>query len=100
MPIPPPIKLSILRDIGWRYWDPIGLQSPNDGWEGNFAADEYDGYLKNVAGRLRNGEPDDAVTRYLMNIETEHMGLSPSSDTQGRAATTVKAIREYIDTLF
>lgn len=100
MAIPAPVKLSILRDIGWRYWDPIGLQSPNDVWEDNPAADEYDAYLKNVAGRLRNGEPDGAVIRYLMDIETEYMGLGPSSTAKSRAEATVKAVREYINTLF
>jgi len=40
----PPLKLSRLRDIGWREWDPIGLLPQGDAWESypEFA-DEYFG---------------------------------------------------------
>lgn len=95
----PPLKLSILRDIGWSAWDPIGLQNIEGGWEGSSAADEYDSYLLHVASALRNGHEVDGLTQYLIGIETEHMGLSPSATTQSRAVATVLGIREYVDGL-
>jgi hypothetical protein len=95
----PPLKLSILRDIGWSKWDPIGLQNIEGGWEGSSAADEYDCYLLHVASSLRNGHEVHELARYLIDIEIEHMGLSPSATTQSRAVATVQGIREYVDGL-
>jgi hypothetical protein len=94
MSLLPPVKLSILRDIGWREWDPIGLSTLEGGWEGSSAADEYDQYLVHLAARLQRGEPDGPLIDYLVRIETEHMGLSPSPDTHLRASATVAAVRE------
>jgi hypothetical protein len=57
----PKIRLSRLRDIGWRCWDPIGLAGLDGGWENSAAADEYDGYLMEFAGMVRNDAGDDAA---------------------------------------
>jgi len=95
----PSVKLSVLRDIGWREWDPIGLRPLDGGWQASSAADEYDSYLLHVAARLQNGDRDAAVTDYLVGIETQHMGLSPSNTTRPRAAATVAALREYVQSL-
>lgn len=95
-PLPPPVKLSILRDIGWTEWDPIGLKAIEGGWEGSDAADEYDDYLLHVAVRLQLGEPDVDLIDYLVGVEMEHMGLSPNPTTRPRAVTTVRAINEYV----
>lgn len=95
----PPVKLSVLRDIGWREWDPIGLSTLEDGWEGSSAADEYDGYLLHLAARLQKGELDERMVDYLVGIETEHMGISLSSSTRSRAVATVAAVREYVGSL-
>jgi len=92
----PPVKLSVLRDIGWREWDPIGLRTLEGGWESSSAADEYDNYLLHVAARLQKGEPDSPAVDYLVNIETEHMGLRPTPSARPRAVATVAAIREYV----
>lgn len=89
----------MLRDIGWREWDPIGLQTIEGGWQGSSAADEYDNYLLHVAARLQEGEPDGPLVDYLANVETEHMGLTPSLTTHSRAAATVSALREYVGAL-
>lgn len=95
----PPVKLSILRDIGWRDWDPIGLSTLEGGWEGSSAADEYDRYLIHLAMRLQKGEPDEPMVDYLVRIETEHMGLSSSPSARPRAVATVAAVREYVESL-
>jgi hypothetical protein len=95
----PSVKLSVLRDIGWSEWDPIGLRTLEGGWQGSSAADEYDQYLLHVAGRLQRGEADGGLVDYLVDIETDHMGSSPSPTAQPRAVATVKAIREYVQSL-
>ena len=61
--------------------------------------DEYDRYLLHVTYRLQKGEPNAALTEYLVSIETEHMGLSPNYTTRPRAAATVAALRGYVDGL-
>lgn len=94
-----PVKLSILRDIGWREWDPIGLRTIEGGWEGSSAADEYDSYLLKVVGRLQSGEPDSPLVDFLLGSEIEYMGLGFTPSARPRAVATVKAIREYVSTL-
>jgi hypothetical protein len=95
------IKLSRLREIGWSHWDPIGLRElSDDDWrDGGACADEYDGYLLQVAGRLRRGEPKSEVIAYLVEIETGHIGLSLNDTTRSRAEATVAAIDGYLQTL-
>lgn len=92
----PPVKLSVLRDIGWREWDPIGLKHFEGNWEDSSAADEYDRYLLHVAARLQKGEMDRPLVDYLIAIETEHMGLRMQPDTLARAAATVSLLREHV----
>lgn len=91
----PKIKLSRLRDIGWSLWDPIGLGSPGEGWPES-CADEYDGYLLNVSGLLCAGKSREDASRYLIQIASEHMGLS-HVDEQA-AIATVNAIAVYLET--
>ena len=91
----PIFKLSILRDIGWAKWDPIGVGGPDDGWP----PDEYDTYLLQAAGQLWSGQSDEEVADYLIKIETEHMGLEAAPGIRQRAFDVVKMIRRYVDTL-
>jgi hypothetical protein len=95
----PPIKLSRLRDIGWAEWDPIGLRDLDGGWETSKAADEYDGYLREVAGMLRANEPEESAVDYLVWGESEHMGAGIGPTTRLRATATVRAIKEYLNNL-
>jgi hypothetical protein len=89
----PKIRLSRLRDIGWRCWDPIGLAGIDGSWENSPAADEYDGYLLKVAGMVRSDEGDDAAAQYLVWAESKNMGLGIDASTQARAEATIAAIR-------
>jgi len=95
------IKLSSLREIGWSLWDPIGLKGISGGeWQdGGACADEYDRYLLQVAGRLRQGEPTAEIVAYLEKIETGHIGLSLNETTHSRAKATVAAISSYLSSL-
>jgi hypothetical protein len=94
---PPKIKLSRLRDIVWSTWDPIGLlaagKSRNDE-ECLAFADEYDRYLIYAAGQLRSGAPVADVVDYLVQIETEHMGLGERPTSRERVQAVVAAIRD------
>ena len=87
------IRLSRLRDIGWRCWDPIALGGPDGDWTDSAAADEYDGYLLQVARMVRQNEGDDAAAQHLVWAESEHMGLGMRADTLERARATIAAIR-------
>lgn len=98
-PLPPPVKLSILRDIGFAEWDPIGVQDENGDWEGSDAADEYDRYLLHVAVSLQRGEPETNLVDYLVWVETEHMGIGVNATAEPRAVTTVEAIKDYVQSL-
>ncbi len=95
-----PFKLSQLRDIGWREWDPIGLLPEGDKWDDypEFA-DEYDTYLLQAAGQLRHNHAVADVVNYLVSIETEHIGVGLSPSAQSRAEATVTAIQKYLNTL-
>ena len=97
----PKVKLLNLREIGWLLWDPIGLRELCDGeWQdGGACADEYDGYLLQVVGRLRRGDPADEVSAYLEDTEVGHMGLSRNATTGSRARATVEAIAQYLASL-
>ena len=95
----PRVKLSRLRDIGWRHWDPIGLLGSGGIFTGKWDdqdnlsfADEYDRYLMAAAGQLRRGEPPENVMAYLIQIESEHMALGVSRSTKTRAQDVVNAI--------
>ena len=82
----PKVKLSRLREIGWSLWDPIGLRELSEGdWQDDGAcADEYDGYLLQVVGRLRRGDPTAEVIAYLEDTEVGHIGLTRSPTTGAR----------------
>lgn len=88
----PKIRLSKLREIGWTLWDPIGLLDIESDWRSAGFADEYDTYLVRVAGMLRNGESSDDAVAYLIEIETDHMGLSKAPGSRKRAERVVEAI--------
>ena len=92
----PSLKLSVLRDIGWGQWDPIGLSGAEGGWQRSDAADEYDRYMRRVADGLQRGELNEALVDYLVSIETGHMGLTETPATRMRARATVATVREHL----
>jgi len=91
----PKLKLSRLRDIGWKLWDPIGLLPQDGKWddEANRSfADEYDRYLVSAASQLRKGASHQQVAEYLCEIEANHMGLGGNPSARLRALAVVEAI--------
>lgn len=63
------------------------------GWETSLAADEYDGYLLKAAGMVRRNDGDAEAVQYLVEVESERMGLGIGPGTLARAEKTVAAIR-------
>ena len=86
------IRLSRLRDIGWRCWDPIGLGASGD-WEKSVAGGEYDDHLLKVARMVRHNESDEACAQYLVWAESEKLRLGARADARSRADATIAAIR-------
>ncbi len=95
----PKTQISRLRDIAFRNWDPIGVLPEGASWENRPDADEYDGYLVEAVSRLANEGGEADATDYLMWVESEHMGMDTTAATRERAAATVSAIKDYIDSL-
>ena len=91
----PPLKLSRLRNIGWRHWDPIGILAAGETWVDHPAAGEYDEYLTAVAGGLRRGWTRTRAIEELLSF-TEDMGLSCGVAATARAEATVDAIQTYL----
>lgn len=88
----PKIKLSKLRDIGWEFWDPIGLKDDRQDIE-----DEYDTYLLRAAGMIWHNAPKEKVIGYLVDIEQNYMGM-PDCGSEA-AVLVVTKIRDYLKTL-
>jgi len=88
----PKIRLSRLRDIGWKYWDRIGLLEEGQSWEDVSFADEYDSYLLQAAGMLRRGAPRKLAIEHLVSAETKRMGFSLTKKTRSAAKQTIDAI--------
>ena len=61
-------------------WDPIGVSGVPQ------ARDEYDSYLAQVFGMLAESKGKDAISGYLVKVEEERMGLTPSTEQATRVA--------------
>jgi hypothetical protein len=95
----PAVKISALREIGWTYWDPIGLRGmiSDDYKEG--PVDEYDSYLMSAFGKLCNGKSELEVSIYLDDIASNHMGLGPPDDGGAASKMTAEKLAELMKTL-
>lgn len=92
---PPPIKLSVLREIGWKEWDPIGLSALKEVL-GADVDDEYDSYLLAVAGGFRSGASLDDAIQYLVIAARQRMGLSAHPLQIEKASATARMIQRYM----
>lgn len=94
--MPSGLDILILREVGFRTWDPIGLCQAGEDWRGSPFEDEYDSYLCEAAARLSTGEPAENVSAFLQEIEIAHMGLGASDTVAPRALAAVREIGRLI----
>jgi hypothetical protein len=92
----PKIKLSEIRRIGWRDWDPFGMSDGSE-FGPQDAADEYDHPLLQVVNILTAGGSRAEAVRYLLDIVRNDMGrrIVDANATQ----KTVDAIAGYLKEL-
>ena len=77
---------QMVRAILLNDWDPIGVAGIRE------AADEYDGYVADIAQTVEAGSAVSALSKPLMMIETERMGLSGNKNRAQSVAAKLKSI--------
>ena len=92
----PKIKVSEIRRIGWRDWDPFGMSDGSEFGPEN-CADEYDHPLLQVVDILTRGGSRSEAASYLRDVASNDMGrrLVNVNATQ----KTVDAIADYLKEL-
>jgi hypothetical protein len=61
---------NAIREVLMKDWDPIGVSDEP------MAADEYDSYLGDVYGLLKNQEQEAVIATYLREVEIKRMGFA------------------------
>jgi len=74
-----------IRRVLLEEWDPIEVRDEP------LAQEEYDRYIGRIYRLLAENASDDELAAYLLEIETDWMGLTGEDD--GRRVRTVKALR-------
>ena len=72
-------------------WDPIGISDLPS------ARDEYKSYLPKVFKMLIDESSNEEIVEYLLEIETERMGLNQNRD---NAKRVVEILNEYKEKIF
>jgi hypothetical protein len=80
-----------LRRLLMQDWDPIHVQGVPE------AADEYDGYLSQIASRLRAGTTAEALATYLSWVEEEMMDLRGSAESRANATAVAARIIQWYE---
>lgn len=78
-----------LDEILWKDWDPIGVQ-----WAKEAARDEYHSYLPKVFELAKSNESKQEISDYLLNTETEYMGLPGNKERCDKIALLVLEARD------
>ena len=74
-----------LRQLFMREWDPIGVSEIPE------ASDEYDRYVGYTYVMLMDEHRSAAeIAAYLVEVETNYMGMTPRPDTPERARRTAE----------
>ena len=85
------VKQEISR-ILWEVWDPIGVNTYPQ------ARDEYDSYVNEIFILLVDGASDEAISKRLLHIASETMGLSyPTLEHMMPTVTALRAISVLAD---
>lgn len=89
----PPREAELYRrcdEVLHYLWDPIGVREVPQ------TRDEYNSYLPQVFGLVRDGAPEDEIASYLLKIETERMGLTADPKNARVTADTLTDWRDSI----
>ncbi len=82
------LRLKFVEGVLFHEWDPIGVN------EEFMANDEYDSYAPQIVTMSQQEDfNEDKVTKYLLEIETEKMGM-PGNEENAR-----KVARKLVDSL-
>ena len=76
-----------VRSILLAVWDPIGIRDVTE------ARDEYDNYVMPVAKMLLDGHSAIEISRYLLGVEIDSMGLKGDNDRALAAAQRLRPIK-------
>lgn len=91
--IPPGLpELSELREIGWAFWDPIGLINVFPDWRGTNIEDEYDRYLIEGADMILHDLSHEELVAYFLDIAEVRMGLTPQKGRYDRVSRFVNEL--------
>lgn len=71
-------------------WDPIGVAGVPD------ARDEYEGYVDRVLSLLRSAATETEIVDFLVDIETNGMGLDLPRENSAETVTTLLRWRALI----
>ena len=77
---------QMVRAILLNDWDPIGVAGIRE------SADEYDGYVADIAQMVEAGSAVSALCKHLMMIEVERIGLSGNKNRAQSVAAKLKSI--------
>lgn len=75
-----------VREILLQSWDPIGIAGVAA------AADEYDQYVKPITTMITTGTSVDELSRYLVELERDRMGLKSDDRRAQFVATKLREI--------
>jgi hypothetical protein len=75
-----------IREILLNDWDPIGIAGIRE------AADEYDRYVAPIVQMVVAGNSISDLSKYLIRIETETMGLNGNHDRARSVAAKLRSI--------
>src|SRR5579862_4883310 len=64
---------NAIRNILMQKWDPVGVKDVPE------AADEDDPYIGDIYDLLKHGVSNEELSKHLVKIETERMGLSDAN---------------------
>lgn len=67
-------SIRAIRDVLLKDWDPCFVRDTPE------AQDEYDSYVLQLYGMLRNGTSEERLAEYLYRVETERMGSTVQKD--------------------
>ncbi len=76
---------KIIDEILWTEWDPIGVNNCDE------ARDEYYSYIPQVFKLKIGNAAKETIAQYLLNVETERMGLFGNIENCRRVADKIVA---------